>query len=102
MKKATAIEYEVGSLKHLPQLKKEVLRRIRTVVGHVKGIEKMIEEERYCIDILKQIAAVQASLSQISHILTKGHMKTCMTDAIQAGHGEEMINELTEILKYLR
>ncbi len=72
------------------------------MIGHVQGIDKMIEEERYCVDILKQIAAVQAQLSRVSHLLTNSHMKACMTDAVHAGHGDEMIEELMEILKYLR
>jgi len=94
--------HEKGSLAVFPQVKQVLLRRMRTVVGHVQGIERMIEQERYCVEILKQIAAVQASLSYISHELVKAHMKSCVTDAIQAGQGDEVIDELTEILKYLR
>ena len=91
-----------GSLAHSPQLKREAMERMRTVSGHVKAIEKMIADERYCIDILKQIAAVQASLSQIAHILTKGHLYACVTEAIQEGHGDEKIEELAAVLKYLK
>ena len=79
-----------GSLAHLPQLKREALERMRTVSGHVQAIEKMVADERYCVDILKQIAAVQASLSQIAHILTKGHLHACVTQAIAEGHGDEL------------
>ncbi|MFQ6116905.1 MAG: metal-sensitive transcriptional regulator [Candidatus Bipolaricaulia bacterium] len=95
-------EFKKGSLTVFPKVKQEVLRRMKTVIGHVQGIDKMIEEERYCVDILKQIAAVQAQLSQVSHLLTKSHLKACMTDAVHAGHGDEMVDELMEILKYLR
>ncbi len=91
-----------GGLQHLPATKREALRRIRTVRGHVAGIEEMIEEERYCVEILKQIAAVQAALSQIAQALTKGHMQTCLTEALEAGHGEQKIAELMEVFKYLR
>ncbi len=91
-----------GGLVHLPQLKREALERMRTVSGHVQAIEKMIAEERYCVDILKQIAAVQASLSQVAHLLTKGHMHACVTEAIVEGKGEEKIEELMEVLKYLK
>ena len=91
-----------GSLAHLPREKKEALNRIRTVIGHAKGIEKMIEEERYCIDTLKQIAAVQSSLTKLSHILTKDHMRVCVSDAIKEGSGDEKIDELMEAIKYLR
>jgi len=95
-------EHEKGSLATFPEVKQVLLRRMRTAVGHIQGIERMIEEERYCVEILKQIAAVQAQLSYISHELIKAHMKSCVTDAIHAGHGDEVIEELTEILKYLR
>ena len=75
---------------------------MRTIVGHTQGIERMIAEERYCVDILKQIAAVQGQLSYISNELIKAHMKSCVSEAIQAGEGDEVIGELTEILRYLR
>lgn len=91
-----------GGLQHLPQTKRDLLRRIRTVRGHIEGIETMIENEEYCVEILKQIAAVQASLSQIAQILTKGHMQTCLTEAIQSGKGAEKIDELMEVFKYLK
>jgi len=95
-------ERKKGSLAAFPEVKRAVQRRMRTVVGHIQAIERMIEEERYCVEILKQIAAVQAQLSNISHELTKSHMKGCLTGEIHAGRGEEAIEELAEILKYLR
>lgn len=91
-----------GSLEKLPSEKKEALERIRTITGHAKGIEKMIKEERYCIDILKQIAAVQSSLSRLANLLTKDHMRVCVSEAIREGEGEGKIDELVEVLKYLR
>lgn len=91
-----------GSLRSLPHEKTEALNRIRTVIGHTKGIEKMIEDERYCIDILKQIAAVQSSLSKLANLLTKDHMRVCVAEAIREGKGENKIDELVEVLKYLR
>lgn len=97
-----AHQHSGGSLAHLPQLKREALERMRTVSGHAQAIEKMIADERYCIDILKQIAAVQASLSQVAHLLTKGHLHACVTQAIEAGQGDEKIDELAEVLKYLK
>ncbi len=92
---------EKGSLENLPEEKQEALNRIRTVIGHSKGIESMIEEERYCIDILKQIAAVQSSLSKLANLLTKDHMRVCLSEAIKEGEGEGKIEELVEVLKYL-
>lgn len=91
-----------GGLHESPEIKRDLLRRIRTVRGHVAGIEEMIEGEEYCIEILKQIAAVQASLAQIAQTLTRAHMQTCLTEAIQSGQGEKKIAELMEVFKYLR
>lgn len=91
-----------GSLAAHPQTKQDAGQIMRTIVGHVQGIEKMIEDERYCIDILKQIAAVQALLAKLADIISEGHMKHCVRLAIEEGHGEEKINELMETLKYLR
>lgn len=91
-----------GSLAAHPHAKREAAQIMRTVVGHAQGIERMIEEERYCIDILKQIAAVQALLAKLADIISESHMKHCVRLAIEEGHGEEKVAELMETLKYLR
>lgn len=91
-----------GSLGAEPQLKKRAYNQIRTVIGHAQGIEKMIQQDRYCIDILKQIAAVQASLSKVAHLISESHMKHCVVQAVEHGEGEEKIKELMETLKYLK
>ncbi|MCS6903186.1 MAG: metal-sensing transcriptional repressor [Candidatus Bipolaricaulota bacterium] len=95
-------KHKRGGLHESPEIKRDLLRRIRTVRGHVAGIEEMIESEKYCVEILKQIAAVQAALAQIAQALTKVHMETCLTEAIQSGHGEKKIAELMEVFKYLK
>ncbi len=91
-----------GSLGLEPDTKKKILNQIRTVTGHTQGIDKMIEDERYCIDILKQIAAVQSSLSKVAHLISENHMKHCIAAAIEQGQGDEKVEELMETLKYLK
>jgi len=91
-----------GSLGAEPDVKKRARNQIRTVIGHAQGIEKMIEQDRYCIDILKQIAAVQASLSKVAHLISESHMKHCVAQALEHGKGEEKIKELMETFKYLK
>ncbi len=91
-----------GSLAAHPEAKRHAQRLVRTVIGHTQGIERMIEEERYCIDILKQIAAVQGLLTKLAHTVSEAHMKHCVRLAIEEGHGEEAVEELMETLKYLR
>ena len=102
MTQETLVRLRKGGLAAHPQAKRTAQRLIRTVVGHTQGIEKMIEEERYCIDILKQIAAVQGLLTKLANTVSEAHMKHCVRLAIEEGHGEEAIDELMETLKYLR
>lgn len=91
-----------GSLIYDEDTKRNILQRMRTVSGHFGGIERMIEDDAYCIDILKQIAAVQASLSKIAIALSESHMRHCVRSAIYDGEGEAKIDELMETLKYLK
>ena len=62
----------------------------------------MADEEAYCVDILKQIAAVQSSLSKAAQALTTAHMKGCVRDAVLADGGEARIDEMMETLRYLK
>jgi len=91
-----------GSLAEAPGTKREAHRLARIVSGHINGIETMIAEERYCIDILKQIAAVRGMLSKLADEVSESHMKHCVREAIEEGRGDEKIEELLETLKYLR
>lgn len=86
----------------LNSVKQNVLSRLKSIEGHIKGIMKMVEGERYCIDLLKQLSAVQAALDKVNALLLEGHMKTCVSDAIKNNSGDEVINELMETLKYMR
>jgi DNA-binding FrmR family transcriptional regulator len=91
-----------GSLASHPQAKRDATRVMNIIVGHVQGIQRMIEDERYCVDILKQIAAVQALLTKLATTISEAHMKHCVRLATEEGHGEEKIDELMEVFKYLR
>ena len=82
--------------------KRNLHLRIRTVAGHFNGVAKLIEDNAYCIDILKQIAAIQSSLSKIGHALSESHMRHCVREAVKHGQGEAKIEELMETLKYLK
>jgi DNA-binding FrmR family transcriptional regulator len=91
-----------GSLAAHREVKREATQLTRTIVGHAQGIERMIETERYCVDILKQISAVQSLLAKLAGIISENHMKHCVRLAIDEGYGEEKVDELMEVLKYLR
>jgi DNA-binding FrmR family transcriptional regulator len=80
--------------------KKEALTRLRTVHGHLGAVISMVEEERYCPELMKQVAALQASLERVNRLLLRNHLETCVSEAIQTGHGTEKIDELLEALRF--
>jgi DNA-binding FrmR family transcriptional regulator len=91
-----------GSLQHEPELQEKLDRKAKIAAGHVAGIAKMIEENKYCIDILKQIAAVQGTLTAIARDLARSHIVHCVQSSIDRGSGVRAVEELLETLKYLQ
>lgn len=83
-----------------PDHKRNAMLRLKTVRGHLDGLIGMVESEVYCPEVMKQVAAVQASLEKVNRILLQNHLETCVTEAIQAGGGEQKIAELVEALRY--
>jgi DNA-binding FrmR family transcriptional regulator len=75
-------------------------QRVRRIAGQVAGIERMIEEDRYCVDILLQVAAVRAALDGMGKLLLRAHIETCVSDAIASGRPkarQEKIDELMQV-----
>jgi CsoR family transcriptional regulator, copper-sensing transcriptional repressor len=80
----------------------EVLNSLKTARGQIDGILKMIDEERYCIDISKQIFAVQSLLKKANLKILKDHMHSCVLSAVNDGTGDEKIEEIIYVLeKYI-
>ncbi len=75
----------------------KVQRRLKSIAGHVRGIEKMVADDAYCIDVIKQVQAVQAALSKVSAEILDGHLQTCLTTAIRGENPEERQRVLREI-----
>lgn len=87
----------------LDSVKKNSLLILKTVRGQLDGIVKMVEDERYCIDISKQILSVQSQLKKANMQVLRGHIKTCVADAVKKGEAEEKIEEIFGIIdKYAR
>lgn len=78
--------------------KKKVLKRLAVIEGQIRGISNMVDEERYCSDILIQISSVESSLKSLADSILENHMRSCMTDEIKKGN-LEVIDEITTILK---
>ena len=72
-------------------------QRLKIVEGHIRGIQRMLEDDKYCIDIIRQIQAVQAALNKISANLLDGHLNSCLLSAIQGDDPTERTRVLTEI-----
>lgn len=83
---------------HQPN-KQQLLNRLKRIEGQVRGIHKMVEEDRYCVDILNQISAVQAATNKVALNLLENHTHHCVADAIQKNNGEEAIEELMGLVK---
>jgi len=81
--------------------RKEATQRLASAAGHLRGIERMVADEAYCIDVIKQIQAVQAALNKVSTLLLDNHLRTCVTTAIQGDDAlerERMLQEITSVL----
>lgn len=74
--------------------KDQLQTRLRRIEGQVRGIERMVEEDRYCIDVLTQISAIQAALDKVALGLLDGHVRHCVQEGVQEGKSEEMSTEV--------
>jgi CsoR family transcriptional regulator, copper-sensing transcriptional repressor len=84
-----------------PEIKSSNLRRLRRIEGQVRGLQKMVEEDRYCTDIMTQIASVHEALRSVGRELMRNHLRHCAADAIASGDDgrrEEMYDELVEMV----
>ncbi len=79
---------------------KVVLKRLATIEGHIRGVEKMVEEGAYCIDVIRQIHAIQAALSKVSGMILDDHLNSCVITAIrgeEASERERVLREISEL-----
>jgi CsoR family transcriptional regulator, copper-sensing transcriptional repressor len=75
----------------------QALERMRNIEGHIRGIEKMMEEDAYCIDVIRQIQAVQAALNKVNGMVLENHMNSCLITAIKGDDPEERQRVLREV-----
>ena len=82
--------------------KQDLVRRLRSVEGHIRGIERMVEEDAYCVEVVNQILAVQRALKKVSALVLDQHLHSCVTHAIQgsdAAAKERVLGELLEVFE---
>jgi DNA-binding FrmR family transcriptional regulator len=78
------------------------LRRLKTIEGHLRGIIRMVEEDAYCIDVIRQIQAVEAALNKVSSQILEGHLNSCVITAVQGSDPKErerVLKEITEVFE---
>ncbi|HWR06779.1 metal-sensitive transcriptional regulator [Sporomusa sp.] len=78
--------------------KTDIKKRLRRTSGQINGIEKMIDEGRYCVDVLQQIMAARAALNQVALIMIESYTKSCVVNAIKENRTEEAVDELMGVL----
>ncbi len=75
----------------------DILLRLKNAEGHLRGVQRMVEEGQYCIDVIRQIQAVQAALNRINALILENHLNSCVITAIQGEDREERERVLKEI-----
>ncbi|MFH1382642.1 MAG: metal-sensitive transcriptional regulator [Chloroflexota bacterium] len=80
--------------------KQEILVRLRRMEGQLKGIQKMVEEDKYCVDVLNQLSSIIAATQKVAAIIMKDHIKGCVRDALTRNeNSEEYVNELVSVVE---
>jgi DNA-binding FrmR family transcriptional regulator len=82
--------------------KKDLLNRLATIEGHVKAIRKMVDDDAYCVDVLKQSYAVERALKKFESGLLEGHLQSCVPTGFKEGRDAEMVRELRELFELSR
>lgn len=102
-KKDAPIRHKAIGGKEMPSYlkdKKSILTRLRKMEGQIKGIERMVEEDRYCVDVLNQLSSVIAASQKVAAIIMKDHIKGCVREALTRDeHSDEYINELVGVVE---
>ena len=81
----------------ISKVKEGALKRLSYVEGHLAGIRRMVEEEKYCVDILKQTYAVRRAIQKIEGVILEGHLHTHVVEGIREGREQQVLDEMTEL-----
>ena len=95
MSRAAETTLEVSKVQD--STRQDVLKRLNYIEGHLEGIRRMIEEDKYCPDVLKQTFAVRRAIEKMEGMILEGHLHTCVAHGIRDGREDEVISELMEL-----
>ena len=82
-----------------PATREDVLNRLKRIEGQVRGIQGMVQQDKYCVDILQQIAAIRGALDRVSLLILQQHLETCVREAMTSGNPEEREAKVRELLQ---
>jgi len=81
------------------ETKRLLKARLAKAIGHLGAVQKMVEDEKYCIDVLNQLKAVQSALDRTAQLMLKQHLNTCVVEAVKADDSERVMDELWQLLR---
>ena len=82
---------------------KKTIRRLQIIEGHVRAVQRMVESDTYCIDVIRQISAVQSALSKVSQVILEEHLNHCVTEAVRgndAQQREKVLQEIADVFEH--
>jgi DNA-binding FrmR family transcriptional regulator len=79
------------------ELRSDCIKRLNYIEGHIAGIRRMVEDDKYCPEILKQTFAVRRAIEKMEAMILEDHLKTCVIDGIREGRDDEVVKELSEL-----
>lgn len=91
-------EEKDSSSLHSPAVKEEIRRRLNRLQGQINGIQRMVEEEEYCVDVLQQISAVRGALGKVASKLLEAHVNHCVYQAFTTGSDRERLEKIDELI----
>ena len=81
----------------LPDAKVDAIKRLSYIEGHLAGVRRMVEDDKYCVDILKQTFAVRRAIQKLESKLLEGHLHSCVIEGVRDGREDEVLGELVEL-----
>jgi DNA-binding FrmR family transcriptional regulator len=83
----------------------QVIRRLRSIQGHVKGIEKMVQDDQYCVDVMRQVIATQAAMAKLNELILESHLNSCVIEAVRGNNPqarEKVLQEISDVFEMSR
>ena len=94
---ATGADHQGHDHESLSDAKRDALKRLSYVEGHLSGIRRMVERDTYCVDVLKQTFAVRRAIQKLESVMLEGHLHSCVIDGVRDGREDEVLGELLEL-----